>query len=373
MCNSGWGGGLPHYIKRYNKNMKNNLKVFCDFHHASLLYSFILLFEKRLGGFVYRPIGMEWAERGYWKVYDHPATQLQFLTADQGYRPVDGTPPLNQIKDIQEGVYYCQDIDSGYYNKAITFDKFMELDIDIVIASIPQHVEPFKRLCALHPNRPKLIFQIGNSWTVDAGLAPNIMASAIINNVPENINFISYHQEFDLNLFKPQRLDDRRRISSFVNCFDSAEHFKDDWQLFLKVERALPNWDFYALGGQCRDGAAHGSDGLAKAINSSRFIWHTKNAGDGYGHIIHNAAACGRPLIVKKQYYIGKLAEPLINDETSVIIDGLNPQQIKDRIEAANEDDVHEKMSFAMYDKFKQVVNFDVEEIQLREFLEKLV
>lgn len=349
------------------------LKVFSDFHHASLLYSFILLFEKRLGGSVYRPIGTEWADLGFWKVYDHPATQAQFLSTDQGFKPIDGTQPLNKIANVEDGVYYCQDIDSGYYNKAITFEKFMELDIDIVIASIPQHIEPFKRLCEIHPNHPKLIFQIGNSWTIEAGLAPNIMASAVINNVPSNINFISYHQEFDLNIFKPMEVESRKRISSFVNCFDSAGHFQQDWELFTKVEKLMPEWGFYSFGGQCRDGAAHGSLQLADAINASRFVWHTKNGGDGYGHVIHNAGACGVPLIVKKGYYIGKLAEPLINDDTCVIIDGLNPQQIVEKIEQANIPENHAKMRVSMYDRFKQVVNFDVEEVLIRQFLEKLV
>jgi hypothetical protein len=33
--------------------MLKNPKVFTDFHHASLLQSFILLFERRFGGNVY--------------------------------------------------------------------------------------------------------------------------------------------------------------------------------------------------------------------------------------------------------------------------------------------------------------------------------
>jgi hypothetical protein len=69
--------------------------VFTDFHHASLLQSFILLFEKRLGGNVFRPIGMEWAEKGFWKIYDHPATREQYLGLN-GATP-DGTPRLNEV------------------------------------------------------------------------------------------------------------------------------------------------------------------------------------------------------------------------------------------------------------------------------------
>lgn len=352
--------------------MKKNIKVFSDFHHASLLYSFILLFEKRLGGSVYRPIGMEWAEKGFWHVYEHPATQLQFLTLDQGYKPVDGTSPLNQVEKYEDDIYYCQDIDSGYYNKAITYDKFMATDIDIVIASIPQHIAPFKKLCELHPNRPKLIFQIGNAWTTGAGLAPNIMASAIIHGVPSNINFITYHQEFDTDLFKPFGPPIEKTISSFVNCFNIAGHFSQDWQLFQETEFAMPDWKFRSYGGQCRDGAAHGSMELASAINSAKFIWHTKFAGDGYGHVIHNAAACGKPLIVKKRYYQDKLAESLITDDTCLIIDGMSCVQIKEKILSVDEEK-YKKMSEAMHFRFKQVVDFDKEEIALRHFIENLV
>ena len=352
-------------------------KVFTDFHHASLLYSLILLFENRLGGSVYRPIGMEWADEGFWKVFNHPATQQQYLTLAQGYRPVDGTPPLNIIDKYEDDVYYCQDVDSGYYNKAITLPTFYRLPIDIVIASLPQHIEPFKRLCATHPNKPKLIYQIGNSWTIEAGLAPNIMASARIDSVPADINFVSYHQEFDLGLFRPvevlDKLSKRKIVTSFVNCFNVAGHFSEDWELFLKVEGMMPEWGFLSLGGQCRDGAAHGSKELASAINSSRFVWHTKNGGDGYGHIIFNTAAMGKPMIVKKQYYLGKLGEALFRDgETCICIDGLTPDEIVNKIEYYNDQDRYETMFHNVCDNFKLQVNFDVEEMHIRKFLEVL-
>lgn len=366
--------------------------VFTDFHHASLLNSLIMLFEGRLGGNVYRPIGIDWAEKGYWNVYDHPATQAQFLTLDQGYRPIDGTPPLNQfvenVPNPEDGVYYCQDIDSGKYNKAITLDKFLELPINVVIASIPSHIEPFKKLCALHPNKPKLIFQIGNAWTVEAGTAPNVMASAIIHNVPEHINFISYHQEFDLLTFYPQIVrtpDDAnylkgkndmpgQNIYSFVNCFNIMGHFANDWRLFELLEAVSPEWSFKSFGGQCRDGAAHGTEQLADKMREARFIWHTKAGGDGYGHIIHNAPAVARPLIVKKQYYQGKLAEPLLIDGVSCIaIDGLNPNEIKAKIEYYSDPAEYAKLSQGAYETFLKVVDFEAEAKAIEKFLENLV
>jgi hypothetical protein len=152
--------------------MKYN--VFTDFHHASLLQSFILLFEKRLGGKVFRPIGTQWFDEGYWKVYDHPETVKQFLGINAA--TPDGTEPLNEvvghipmtenqrILSPEDGIYLCHDIDSDTTNKAVTFNTFHQLPIDIVIATLPQHIEPFKKLAAEHWNKPKFIYQIGNQW-----------------------------------------------------------------------------------------------------------------------------------------------------------------------------------------------------------------
>lgn len=347
------------------------MKVFTDFHHAGLLQSFILLFEKRLNGEVYRPIGIDWHTRGYWKVYDHPATVQQFLGI--GGATPDGSPKLNEVVTKEPPVYNCQDIDSGETNKAITYEGFMSMPFDIVIASLPYHIEPFKRLCAEHPNHPKLIYQIGNAWTVGAGLAPNIMASAIINDVPKDVNFITYHQEFDLNIFNYTPPNDSKNITALINCFNTAGHFVDDWALFQKMERSMPQFNFKSYGGQCRDGCMHGNKQVAQAIKDSRFIWHTKNGGDGYGHILFNTGAIGRPMIVKKQYYAGKLGEALMIDgQTCIAIDGLNPFEIITKLLYYNDNDRYQTMCKNVYTNFMQVVNFTNEAKALQMFFANL-
>lgn len=379
-------------------NIKNMYTVFTDFHHASLLQSLILLFEKRLGGKVFRPIGMEWASQGFWKVYDHPATQAQFLGI--GSATPDGSEPLNEVLGVGANIngeigkryeyYRCHDIDSDTENKALTFPYFMQAPIDIVIASIPQHVEPFKRLCELHPRKPKLIFQIGNAWTTEAATAPNIMASAKIANVPAGVNFIEYHQEFDTDIFRPYDkenpgaihqnkdidliVDPAPHIFSFVNVFNGQEHFKHDYQLFTEVERQMPEFLFKSYGGQCRDGAVGPSSVLAERMRQARFIWHTKAGGDGYGHIIHNAFAVGRPPIVKVDYYRGKLAEPLfIDGETCIAIDNLSIGDIVEKIRHYNDPARYLRMSRAAYTQFTRLCNFDAEFDHLQHFLANLV
>lgn len=357
--------------------------VFTDFHHAGLLQSLILLFERRLGGRVYRPIGTEWHTNGFWKVYDHPATVEQFLGIN-GATP-DGTPPLNEVvgKDALEpprrGKYFCHDIDSGQTNRAITYEAFMDMKIDIVIASLPYHVKPFWDLCNLHPSRPKLIYQIGNQWDGNE-TALNIMASAKIAPI-EGTNFISYHQEFDLDIFKPNEdiangapYAAHKNIFSFVNVFGGQDHFASDWGLFQNIEQKMSDWTFRSYGGQCRDGAIGPSDRLADKLKEARFIWHTKQGGDGYGHIIHNAPAVGRPLIVKKEYYRGKMAEPLLEDGvTCLTIDGLSIDEMINKIVYYNDQERYTALCQNAYNRFKEIVDFDREQKEIELFLSRLL
>lgn len=364
-----------------------NPKVFVDFHHGSLLKSFILLFERRMGGSVYRPIGRQWFEKGFWKIYDHPATVAQYL--DIGGATPDGTPKLNEnVGDLavssETGLWLCKDIEGDEYNKAITYEAFMQTKIDIVIASIPAHVESFKRLCREHPNRPKLIYQIGNSWTIEAADAPNIMASALIDGIPPQINFISYHQEFDTNIFSPMSkivLKDEdtiewpgKDIYSFVNCFNMQPHLESDWRLFQQIEQRMPDWNFKSFGGQCRDGSCDGSRNLAAKMHEARFVWHTKNGGDGYGHVIHNAAAVGRPLITKMLYYSGKMGGKLLKDgETCINIDGLSVDEIINKINYYSNPLRYGDICQNTYNNFKKVCDFDAESTLLQTFLDKLI
>jgi hypothetical protein len=288
------------------------MRVLTDFHHAGLLQSFILLFERRLGGEVYRPIGREWFDQGFWKVFNHPATVEQFLGI--GGATPDGTAPLNEVVDHPDpDVYICHDIDSGTENKAITLKGFLNQPFDIMIASLPQHIEPYYQLCKVHPSHPKLIYQIGNSWDY-SGDAPvrNIMASARMSGMSIGLNTIEYHQEFDTKIFHPDFTYPDKNIYSFVNCFDIAEHLANDAFLFKQVEKAMPDWTFKIYGGQCRDGAIGPTPALADKMRESRFIWHTKWGGDGYGLVILIVPAVGRPLIVKILFYQNMFAEPLL-------------------------------------------------------------
>ncbi|MEK6881264.1 MAG: hypothetical protein AABY22_16705, partial [Nanoarchaeota archaeon] len=158
------------------------MKVFTDFHHGDLYYSFQLLFEKRLGWELYRPIGTDWQSEGFWKIADpygdNSDTIMQFLGISPGWKPKDQTPPLNDVSYKEGDVYQLFEYPHGTRHKAITLETFKEMDIDIVIASIPAHFAPFQRLIDLYKPKAKLICHFGNIlWNVtDHPEVKNIMA-----------------------------------------------------------------------------------------------------------------------------------------------------------------------------------------------------
>ena len=318
-----------------------------------------------MGGILYRPIGRDWLDKGYWRIAEiynnHPFTVAQYLGIHDDY--VD-----------EDGVYRIWENGHKFYQNAVTIDRFFREPIDIVIATVPEHIESFKRLCEQHPNHPKFIYQIGNAWPVEAGIAPNIMASAKIANVPGNINFIEYHQEFDTNIFCPSVGEPGNNIYSFINCLNTASIYEKDWPLFTGLEQAMPDWTWRTFGGSCRDGECNGQEAVANKMRKARFIWQVKNLGDGYGHVLHNALAVGRPLIIKKQYYIGKMAEPLLIDNvTCIYIDDLSYPQIVDKIVYNSDPERYAAMCKVAYNTFKQYVDFDREQKDIEVFLSKLV
>ncbi|RCW50866.1 glycosyltransferase [Paenibacillus prosopidis] len=347
--------------------------VFTDFHHNALLYSLILLFEGRLGGTIFTPIGTDWYTHGFWKVSDSPEIIKQYLNFDRAVP--DGSSKFNEnAESTSNPVYLCQNKNIlGHTNKAVTLDGFYQLPVDIVIASIPTHIEPFLRLCENHPNKPKLIYQIGNAWTAEAGLAPNVMASALIHNIPKDIHFISNHQEFDLSVFYPDLSYPEQNIYSFIHCLNTIDAFASDWKLFQSVEKLMPDWNFKSYGGLCRDGCASGTDEVAKQMRGARFIWHTKKGGDGYGHVLYNSAAVARPMIVKMEYYRDKLGrELMIDGQTCLAIDGLSPQEVVNKILYYSDSQRYATLCKNVYENFKAKVDFDKEAETLQKFIKGL-
>lgn len=345
------------------------MRVLVDFHHSSLLRSLVLLFENRLGMDLYRPIGMEWFTNGYWAINNLEDTAKQFLDLEQAMPP-DGTPPLNQAiaGNHTEGQYMVLDPGGVSAHKACTFNYFINNRFDYVIASIPAHVEIFKELIAKYQPHAKLIVQMGNNWQIQNYAGYNVLASIAPQPAP-NVNAHYYHQEFDLKIFRKTPALATKKIYSYLNIIQNSGI---GWQDYQQLQRLLDTkgFDFKAYGGQCPDGNKTGPVELAKSMKEAQFIFHVKPGGDGFGHIIHNAYAVGRPVITRPSHYKGQLAEQLLVPGTFIDLDRYGPGEIKNIITRLTFDPIGlRQMGERAAERFREVVDYKQEAHEITDWL----
>jgi hypothetical protein len=349
------------------------MKVLCDLHHGELYYSLQLLFEKRLNAEMYRPIGMEWYHEGFWNVYPHIDTANQYLGLNSSSNiPKDihgnNLPRAlwgNVDYRIEDGIYYVTDFTKGAIQRGITLDKLKSMKFDIVIASMPCHVSRFQKLIKLYQPQAKLIFQIGNpGWRIPSDVK-NVLNSTTPHYVPPGINTVEYHQEFDLETFKYIPPINNTTVNSYI-------HYMPKLDLLDEYKKLLSDYSFTTYGAGM-DKSLFKSLEIARAMQDSGWTWHMKPLGDGYGHTLHNTYACGRPVIIKKSYYHNMIGEKLLEDqETCIDIGAHSLQENISLIRRFSEPDNHQSLCERAYKRFKNVVNFDEEEIKIRKFISRL-
>lgn len=332
------------------------MNIFSDFHHSSLFTSLELLFEKRLGHTLYHPVGMEWYP-DFWKIGE-PYGELGVLTANQ-YLTLKGDPD-------KEGIYHFDNMNG------ITLEKFKEMPIDVIIASVPQNIKPYKLLIEKYHPEAKFVFQMGNMFNeVLSNLhdIPNLLSSTINFPVPSTCNAVFYHQEFSLDVFKPQGKKPLKKMASFVNCLPQTGHIGK----YLELKQMFPDYDIKMYGASCDDGIVATTQEIANIMNECKFGIHLKYLGDGMGHIVHNWYACGRPVIINYDTYKNQLAgKLLIPDETCIVYnENSNASEVIEKIRSISPLK-YEWMCQRSYEIFKEKVDFDREEVELRKFIDNL-
>ncbi len=351
------------------------MKILVDFHHADLFHSLSLLFDRRLGWEVYRPVGLEWYKQGYWKVFDALDTARQFLDLSigcdwnqiQAKYPNAHFEPLNKgAIEISDNVFVIPDVTKDTCHRGITLEQFRQENFDVLLSSIPEHIAPYNELIRKFQPGAKHIFQVGNAWGALPGVK-NILSSTAPFSVPVGINACFYHQEFDLDDFcyEPP-VSGRPSIYSYI-------HYMKDANLFGNYAQNMPDFHFRSYGAGMGDNIMKTAE-IAKRMRSSAFTWHYKPEGDGFGHILHNTMAVGRPPLIWKSHYIGKLADSLLIDGVTCIDMSLRPlgkniTLMRDLVKTGE----HVDMCYRAQQQFKKVVNYDTEETQIRNFLERLL
>lgn len=358
-------------------------RVFTDFHHSSLLRATNLLFDERLHMMVYRPIGMEWFDEGFWAINDLRDTAQQFLSLDQSLQPGDNTPPLNRTitkerdqilgETPDQGVHYVADPGGLTAHRACTLEYFKNNRFDYVIASIPAHVPLFEQLIAKYQPQAKLIVQIGNEWPQQLFEGHNVLASVKPRDYGSGTNAIFYHQEFDTEIFHPSPVPDTRKIYSFINILQNMPLAWSDFTGLEMILKARSGFEFKSYGGQCRDGNMNGPIELADKMREASMIYHEKEGGDGFGHIIYNAYAVGRPIITRRRFYKDRLAEELLIPGTFIDMDEHNLPAACNLINRLSYmPETLADMGRRAAERFREVVNYEQEAEEIRSWLSHL-
>ncbi len=101
----------------------------------------------------------------------------------------------------------------------------------------------------------------------------------------------------------------QNRIVSFVNLLS---RIPEAWASFAALQGLLPDYSFGSFGHDCPDGFLTPVAAIAEEMVRAKWGYHDKLSGDGFGHVIHNWAAIGRPLIGHGSYYRGQRAEGIL-------------------------------------------------------------
>jgi hypothetical protein len=344
------------------------MKILADYHHHDLWESLELLFTDRFGWEFYRPMGMEWFDEGYWnleRAWHGDAIAKQYLepwgsdVASQRYDP-----------------------SHNRFQKLVTLEQARNLQPDLVIATVAHNHEGFRRFAqevgakfAIHLGNVRFseIDMREDRWDLaDFGLVTSVLPGP----VPKP--HVVYHQEFSLSDFRssaPPR-NDPFRISSFVQCFPENTRTYAD---FTQIATSTPefDWRVYGAYGSCpTDQWAAGNLGkcadVADAMRASDVAWHAKQWSDGFGHVIHNWFAVGRPVFGFASYYADQLAGPLwVDGVTSYDLTHRSQDEVARLLrELLDDPDKHLRMSEAAAARFREVVNFDEDAEKVRALIE---
>ena len=120
----------------------------------------------------------------------------------------------------------------------------------------------------------------------------------------------------------------------------------------------------------------HGIDGIDGNIKPTKDVgtlmrsygwaWHDKVTGDGFGHVIHNWAATGRPLIGHASHYAGQMAGPLWEDGvTAIDLDRHAVSELPALLETLD----NVAMGHAIRDRFEELVDWEAEADEVRQLL----
>ncbi len=316
------------------------MRALIDYHHADLAESLHLTLTDRLGIDLYVPVGSEWYDNGVWQfgrdTWGDDRLARQFLNRDSVESDNAHPERLHNV---------------------ITYDEANNLAFDFVIASVPDNYRGYHAFAMEHG--AKFVIQAGNTnQFIDWSLNPLVLNSS---EMPMAGRGVTYHQEFSLEDFH-YSAPTSEIIGSFVNCMDRLPC----WNWLAEARRLMPERTFRIHGIDGEDGNVKPTRDVGTLMRSYGWGWHDKITGDGFGHVIFNWAAVGRPLIGHANHYEGKLAGPLWEDGVTCI--DLDRHAIGE-LPALLDSLDNVEMGQRIRDRFDELVDYEEEAERIRELL----
>lgn len=343
------------------------MRILADYHHHALFHALRLVFEDRFGLELYRPVGMDWFDEGYWnfeRTHHEDRIAHQYLDPDQS--------------DVDRGDHSTRPDrkNPGRDFRMVTLEQARALDFDFVLSTVPDNDPGLARFA--REKGARFGIQVGNQWTHTDWDLPSfalISTTGILSPVP----WVRHHQEFELPTFRYEPPAGFGPVRSFVNCFpETPEYprFRDYAQASDHPFEVYGSYGSEALDEFAR-GDIEATPDVADAMRASGVIWHAKYWSDGFGHVIHNAFAVGRPVFFSGHYYSGaqdgdeRMAWPLMLDGvTGYDIDTRSPDEIAVLIRALRVvPDLYREMCEASAARFREVVDFAAEAEQIGDLL----
>lgn len=357
--------------------------LLADYHHHDLWESLELMCE-RLGWTLYRPIGLDWYDAQYWnfeRAWHGDAVARQYLTSwgDDEYDAVSET-------------HRRYDHSHKRWQNLLTLDQAHIIKPDVVMASVAHNHEGFARFAkevgatfGLHLGNVRFshIDMQEDRWDLaDFGIVTTLLPV----EVPKP--HVVVHQEFSLDDFRhePPPEDGVFTVSSFVNCFAETTAYAQ----FRQTADLRPEYDwkvYGSYGSAPEDEYAAGNIGecakVGDAMRLADVAWHSKQWSDGFGHVIHDWFAVGRPVLGYQYYYAGdpgrgflpQLAGPLWQEGvTSFDLTDKSPADavaILDRL--YGDPDLRLRMGENAARRFREIVNFDEEEQAIRAMFSRVL
>lgn len=325
-------------------------RVLADWHHPALWESLEILFEDRFGWELYAPIGTDWQRLG-WRA----AGATPGWTADD-YLVYEDAVPVGDHHWERRDPEYPERV-----RKMVTAAQFESQRWDYIVASVPAHQRPFAALAYRH--RARLINHVGDAHRpVDRSLRGQvILASANVRGAT-----VVHHQEFDRRLFRYTEPTQPAAVSSFMLRLSSTS-CPYTWL----SEAPGVQWAAVEAESPRDPGYLAPMRSVASRMQATGWVWHDKRIGDGYGHVLFNAAAVGRPLIGHASHYRGLLGERLWEDmRTCIDLDRHDEREALRLWRAISADpEWHADLSANIRARFEELVDFDAEAQRIKAVL----